>query len=92
MKVGDKFYFMTHAYHHFLGEIVDMPAPKTVIVKTVVRVQSCQRGWSEFFRDGCQGDTVLTHWPDGCEICGWFVAAPWNHPIPAPGAAAPAAA
>jgi hypothetical protein len=85
MKIGDKFYFMTHAYHHFLGEIADMPMPKTVILKDVVRVQSCARGWTEFFRDGAKNDTTMTHWPDGTEVCGWFTAVPWVHDIPKPG-------
>jgi hypothetical protein len=64
-----------------------MPAPKVVIAKKIVRVQSCSRGWTEFFRDGCQNDTVVTFFPDGTEISGWFLAAPWKHEIPSPPAA-----
>lgn len=81
MNPGDRFYFMTHAYHHFLAEVVEVMGPTRVRVTSVIRVQSCRRGWTEFFRDGCKQDTFYTEFPDG-EINGWFAKWDWRHPIP----------
>ena len=82
IEVGKRYYFMVHAYHHFLGEVVEITGRKECVLKNVIRVQSCSRGWTEFFRDGCKKDTTYTIWPDGYEITGWFGCAPWKHPIP----------
>ena len=82
IEVGKRYYFMAHAYHHFLGEVVEITGRKECVLKNVIRVQSCSRGWTEFFRDGCKKDTTYTVWPDGTEISGWFAAIPWKHPIP----------
>ena len=83
MKVGDKFYFYVHAYHHVVGEVAEFLGPKTAVLKNPVWVYSCRRGWTEFFKDGIRkDDTVFHHLPDGTEVSGWFMACPWNHPIP----------
>jgi hypothetical protein len=84
IEKGKCFYIAAHAYHHFIGEVVESfhPARKECILKNVIRVQSCSRGWTEFWRDGCKNDTTFTVWPDGTEVSNWLFAVPWNHPIP----------
>ncbi len=84
IESGKKFYFMTHAYHHILGEVVEVTGRLSAVLRNVVRVQSCARDWSSFFAEGCKQDTTLTYWPDGTEVNGWFIAVPWNHAIPTP--------
>ena len=81
MQVGEKYYFIVHAYHHFIGEVVEILGTQRVKVINCIRVQSCGRGWTEFFEDGCKNDTTYTHWPDGKEFT-YIDATPWNHPIP----------
>lgn len=84
IQVGDKVYLFSHAYHHIVGEVVEVLGVrgKHVELKDVRRVQSCSRGWTEFFAQGFLGDTTYTVWPDGTEVDGWFIKVPWNHPIP----------
>lgn len=82
MIVGSQYYIMSHAYHHFVGEVTEFLGQHTVVLKNVVRVQSCQRGWTEFNFEGFKKDTTYTHWRDGTEITGWFVVEPFPHPIP----------
>ena len=82
IEVGKKYYFMCHAYHHFIGEVVKITGKKEAVLKNVIRVYSCSRGWTEFFRDGAANDTVFTEWPDGTSLNDWFAVTPWNHPIP----------
>jgi hypothetical protein len=82
IQVGKRYYFMVHAYHHFIGEVVKITGRKSCILKDVRRIQSCMRGWTEFFKDGAKNDTSCTIFPDGTFIDGWFAALPWNHPIP----------
>lgn len=82
IEVGKRYYFVVHAYHHFLGEVAEITGKKECVLRNVVRVQSCQRGWTEFFRDGCCDDTNYTAWPDGTEVDNWMVAVPWPHAIP----------
>ncbi len=82
MEVGKRYYFIAHAYHHFIGEVVEILGVKRVVLNNVVRVQSCRRGWTEFFRDGMKEDTTYTVWTDGHELPDWISATPWPHPIP----------
>lgn len=77
---GKAFYVFSHAYHHFLVEIVEMLGPQRARCRNIRRIQSCQRGWTDFFRDGCESDTTYTIFPDG-ELT-WFNSFEWNHPIP----------
>lgn len=81
MEVGKRYYFIVHAYHHFIGEVVEILGTNRVVVNDVIRVQSCQRGWTEFFEEGVKNDTVFTHWPDGKELI-YITADPWHHEIP----------
>lgn len=82
VKIGEKYYFIQHAYHHFLGEVVEVLGKNSVTVKNVIRVYSCSRGWTEFFRDGCRKDTTYTVWPDGHAIHNFQSSTPWCHLIP----------
>lgn len=83
MEVGKKYYFMAHAYHHFIGEVVEITGPKSAILKNVIRVQSASgTSWTEFFKEGITENCVYTIWPDGQEVGPCFSITPWNHPIP----------
>lgn len=81
VEVGKKYYIMIHAYHHILCEIVQMLGPQRAEVKNVRWVASCRRGWEDFFKDGCEKDTVLYKFPDG-EVSWTIGAFIWEHEIP----------
>jgi hypothetical protein len=80
MKAGDRCYLMTHAYHHVVCEIVEMLGQKYAKVKNVRWIYRCQRGWTDFFRDGAKDDTTFHVFPPG-EVS-WFDAFEWKHAIP----------
>jgi hypothetical protein len=86
VEVGKRYYLLVHAYHHLIAEIVAITGKREADVRRVIRVQSCTRGWTDFFRDGLnprggsKSDTVYTHFPDG--NIQWFAAFEWNHDIP----------
>ena len=82
IEIGKTYYFMPHAYHHWIGELVEILGGNRFVLNNVRRIQSCRRGWSEFFRDGAGTDTTYTTWPDGFVVDGSFGIAPWNHKIP----------
>jgi len=75
-------YFMCHAYHHVIAEIVEMLGQQRARVKNVRWIYSCQRDWTKFFADGAKKDTTCHAFPPG-EIS-WFNAFDWNHPVPEP--------
>jgi hypothetical protein len=82
MQVGEKYYFMVHAYHHFIAEVLEVLGPKRIKAGRCVRVQSCGRDWTEFFKEGIKKeDTKYTVWPSG-KIFEFFDATPWHHDIP----------
>ena len=85
VTVGKKYYLLVHAYHHFIAEVVEVTGKREADVKNVIRVQSCTRGWTEFFRDGLMNDTTYTHFPAGSIT--WLAAFEWNHPMPEVGRA-----
>lgn len=82
MEVGKRYYFVEHAYYHYLGEVVEITGPRSAVLRNVVRLHSCSRGFTEFFRDGIMQDTEYTVWPDGHETCDCINITPWNHDIP----------
>jgi hypothetical protein len=88
IEIGKLYYFIVHAYHPFIGEVGEIVGRREVQLVQhkhgIIRVQGCQRGWTEFFRDGLKADSNFSWWPDGLVLSGWFVAAPWNHPVPLP--------
>lgn len=80
MEVGKRYYFITHAYFHYLGEIVEIIGRRQVKITNVIAVHRCQRGWSEFFAEGCKKDTTYDVLSDGeIEVLNCFE---WAHPIP----------
>lgn len=87
VEVGKSYYFMEHAYHHYIGRVVAITGKREVDIegdgpgKPVVKVHSCKRGWTEFFRDGMKKDTSYDLLP-GPKSITYFDATPWNHEIP----------
>lgn len=81
MEVGTKWYIISHAYYHYVGEIARVIGPKTVELRNVCQVHSCRRNWTEFFRDGFERDTQFDVMPDGIQVP-IITAIPWNHDIP----------
>lgn len=75
------YYVILHAYHHFLVEIEDELGPTRLRCSRIVKVNSCRRGWTEFFRDGCRDDTVMMEFPPG-DLNNYLAKFDWNHPIP----------
>lgn len=81
LQVGLKYYVMVHAYHHFVVEIAEVLGPMRAKFGRRERVQSCRRGWTEFFRDGPKDDTEFTIWPEG-GVATFFDVSPWHHDFP----------
>ena len=81
MQVGQKYYIIAHAYHHYIGEVVDVN-PRMVTLKNCIKVHSCQRNWTLFFKDGAASDTSYDVMPDGTEQPYDLGSFPWNHAIP----------
>ncbi len=78
MNINEAYYVMSHVYHHYLGEVVDV-TPRLVTLKNVVRVHSCKRGWEDLFIQGLLDDTTCQRFPDGTTVpydLGYF---PWKH-------------
>ena len=81
MKVGQKYYIITHAYYHVVGEVTAVISPKLVSLKNVVLVYSSSRSWTDFFKSGfAKGDRfdVTTDMANCSVINAWD----WPHPIP----------
>lgn len=64
LELGKRYYIIAHAYWHFAGEVTAI-TPRGVSLKNVCQVHSCQRGWSQFLKDGFGTDTTYDVWPDG---------------------------
>lgn len=83
MQVGESYYFVEHAYYHYLGIVREITGPMSAVIDNVVRVHSCNRDFTAFFRDGIRkDDTVFTVWPDGHETGSCINITPWKHSIP----------
>lgn len=82
VEKGKTYYFIAHAYWHFIGEVTEILGVRRVACRRVIQVHSCQRDWTRFFREGVKkSDTkfdVIGETPD----MGYIVAHAWNHPIP----------
>lgn len=80
MEVGKKYYVISHAYYHYVGEVTEVN-PRGVKMRNVVQVHGCDRGWTEFFKDGFKADTRYDVVPDGTglSVIDYF---PWGHDIP----------
>lgn len=82
MIKGDKYYFVNHAYHHYIGEVIEILGVKHCKLINVVKIHSCRRNWTQFFADGMRDDTQYDVIPDGHEINGYINLTPWHHDIP----------
>lgn len=82
IQVGHRYYFIVHAYHHFLGEVVEVTGKKSCSLRLASKIHSCGRGWEEFFRDGCKSDTRHDFIGDVEEIDGWMFVKEWTHKLP----------
>ncbi len=89
MEIGKSYYIILHAYHHFLVTVEEVNGPRFARFSRIVKVHSCRRGWTEFFRDGCMADTTMMEFPPG-ELSGWIGIFDWKHEIPAVSATAAA--
>lgn len=80
MKVGQRYYIISHAYYHYVGEVTEVN-PNGVVMRNVCQVHRCQRGWTEFFRTGFGKDTTYDVLPDGggYNVINYW---PWPHEIP----------
>lgn len=77
---GKNYYVIVHAYHHVICTVAAMLGPQRGVCRNVRWIYRCQRGWTEFFRDGAGNDTTFHKFPDG-ELS-WIGIFDWPHAIP----------
>lgn len=84
VEAGNCYYVISHAYHHFLVEIVEMLGSKRARCRRIRKVHASQLNWTQFFADGCtRENTTLFDFPDGevsWEATGCIFE--WRHSIP----------
>ncbi len=81
-KVGEKRFFVAHAYYHYVGEIAEILGRNSFVLNGAVRVHADGRGFPEFFAKGFDKNTQYAVWGDGAEIHGVIASRPWPHKIP----------
>ena len=82
IEVGKKYFFLAHAYHHYIGEVVEV-SPRWAKVKNCVKVMGDSRGWEKALFGGYSREMSIQHCPDGTLIpIGTMPIHPWNHEIP----------
>lgn len=80
MEPGNCYYVIYHAYHHFIIRVEEMNGPRRPKFSYCDKIHSCQRGWTEFFRDGAKKDTTFMEFPPGeFEVGNYWI---WKHPLP----------
>jgi hypothetical protein len=80
VEAGGTYYAISHAYYHFVFEVVEMLGPNRARVKNRRQIVSSRLDWTQFFAQGYTRDNTTFHvWPDG-EVS-WFDISEWNHPI-----------
>lgn len=82
VQVGKFYYFIVHAYHHVIAEVVEITGKREVVVGPGAWVYSCRRDWTAFFKDGPKNDTVIKRFPPG--QFEYLAAFAWNHALPEP--------
>ncbi len=80
VEPGKRYYFITHAYYHYVAEVVEITGKREANVKNVIQIHSSNKNWTEFFRSGISKDTRYDHLPDGGLT--WVNYFEWTHPIP----------
>lgn len=83
IQAGDKLYIITHAYHHYIGEVTEVLGIQRVALKDCIKVHSCSRKIEDFFRDGCKQDTTYDYVGVKPDVR-FFDCTAWNHKIPGP--------
>ena len=81
LKVGERYYFVAHAYFHYVGTVEEILGVRRVALKDAVQVHRCGRNWTDFFKNGFGKDTtydVIGNIPD----VGFISAIEWNHDVP----------
>ena len=80
MVVGQCYYVMTHAYHHYLGRLAKIHGPGRYAFVEVSKVHSHPRDWTDFFAHGAMG-TRYDSVPDKPYlVC--FDVTEWSHELP----------
>lgn len=81
IEVGQTYYFIAHAYWHYVGEVTEILGVRRVACKRVVQVHSCGRPWTRFFAEGFATDTKHDFIGEAADLS-YIVAFAWPHPIP----------
>lgn len=80
VQVGKRYYFIIHAYHHVIADVVEITGKREVVTGPNYWIYSCKRDWTLFFKDGAKEDTVFRIFPPGeFEYIAAFV---WEHDFP----------
>jgi hypothetical protein len=82
IEQGKKYYFIVHAYYHYIAEVATINGKKSIISGRCVQVHSCRRSWTQLFKDGASDDTQFDELPNGTPIDNWIMAIPWHHNVP----------
>jgi hypothetical protein len=81
VKVGERYYFIAHAYFHYLGTVSEVLGVRRVALRDAIQVHSHSGNWTEFFRRGITTGTkydVIGDIPD----VGYIAAIAWKHELP----------
>lgn len=83
IEIGKNYYFIKHAYYHYVGRVTEILGVRRVALDNVVQVHSSKKSWTEFFKSGfgVKGTTkydIIGSSPD-FEFLGCF---DWPHEIP----------
>lgn len=81
LKIGDKIYYITHAYYHYVGEITEILGVRRCAFKNVVQIHSDSKNWTEFFKNGITSTTKFDVMPDSPDDT-FFKCFIWKHKIP----------
>lgn len=83
LEVGKSYYFISHAYYHYIATVREVTGKRSVTVGPHIAVHSCGRGWTAFFNEGLMEDTRYSLMPaGGLDFIKYFE---WNHGIPTTG-------
>ena len=82
IEVGKSYYFIVHAYHHYIGTVEKELGVQRVSLKNCIKIYSCDRDWESFFRDGCRKDDTRYDFVGNKPDVRFFDCFEWNHPIP----------
>lgn len=80
LEPGQAYYFIVHAYYHYIAVLKKNLGVRRASLTKVRQIHSCQRGWTEFFKNGMADDTRFDTLAD-IPSTGYLVAFKWDHPI-----------